>query len=150
MKLKINIVANYLGQAWASLMGLVFLPIYIQLIGIESYGLIGLIGVIQTWLALLDLGMGPTLNREMARFVSGVITPQEIQNLLRTLEIICYAVAFLTSLLLFGLSDVIARHWLKANELPISTVSHAIAMMSLVIGLRFCEGLYRRDRKSVV
>lgn len=124
-------------------MGLVFLPIYIQLIGIESYGLIGLIGVIQTWLALLDLGMGPTLNREMARFVSGVVTPQEIQDLLRTLEIVCFAIALLCSMLLFGLKDVLANHWLKASELPTAIVTQAIAMMSIVIGLRFCEGLYR-------
>ncbi|MFN9916356.1 MAG: polysaccharide biosynthesis protein, partial [Pirellulaceae bacterium] len=71
MRLKANIIANYLGQAWSSLMGILFLPLYIQLIGIEAYGLIGMIALVQIWLGLLDMGMGPMLNREMARFNTG-------------------------------------------------------------------------------
>jgi hypothetical protein len=41
-----------------------------------------------TWLGLLDLGMTPTLSREMARFTGGAHTADSIRTLLRTIEII--------------------------------------------------------------
>jgi O-antigen/teichoic acid export membrane protein len=93
--LKQNVAANVLGQGWSALMGLAFIPVYIQYLGIEAYGLIGLFAVLQTWLSLLDMGLGQTLGREMARFTSGYHSPQSIRNLLRSLEVIMYAMAVL-------------------------------------------------------
>ena len=83
MSLKRNIIANYFGQGWAAVMGLAFVPLYIEYLGMEAYGLIGLFSVLQAWLAMLDMGMTPTLNREMARFTAGSHSPQSIHNLLR-------------------------------------------------------------------
>ena len=40
-------------------MGLVFVPVYIKYLGIESYGLIGFFASLQAWFALLDMGMTP-------------------------------------------------------------------------------------------
>ena len=31
-----NIVANYFGQGWTALMGLIFLPVYIQYLGMAA------------------------------------------------------------------------------------------------------------------
>lgn len=69
--LKRNLIANYLGQGWNALMGLAFVPLYIKYLGMEAYGLIGLFALLQAWLSLLDMGMTPTLNPEMARFSGG-------------------------------------------------------------------------------
>jgi O-antigen/teichoic acid export membrane protein len=55
--LRMNVVANYIGQATRALIGLAFIPLYIKYLGIEAYGLIGMFAVLQTWLALLDAGM---------------------------------------------------------------------------------------------
>ena len=44
--LKRNLIANYLGQGWTALMGLAFIPLYIQYLGIEAYGLIGLFALL--------------------------------------------------------------------------------------------------------
>ena len=68
MSVKRNVLANYVGQGWSALMGLAFVPLYIRYLGIEAYGLIGVFAVLQACLSLLDMGMTPTLNREMARF----------------------------------------------------------------------------------
>ena len=78
--LKRNLIANYLGQGWTAIMGLVFIPLYIKYLGIESYGLIGLFGVLQAWLSLLDMGMTPTLSREMARFTAGTHSAASIRE----------------------------------------------------------------------
>lgn len=96
--LKRNLIANYLGQGWTALMGLVFVPLYIKYLGIESYGLIGLFAVLQAWLSLLDMGMTPTLSREMARFTGGAHNAQSIRDLLKSIEIISLAIAMLIAL----------------------------------------------------
>lgn len=141
--LKRNLIANYLGQVWNALMGLAFLPLYIHYIGIESYGLIGLFGVITASLNLLDMGMTPTLSREMARFTGGEHTPESIRDLLRSIELITFAIASLIAVTLTLGSDWLASSWLQAKEIPISTVSQAFSIMGLVASLRFVETIYR-------
>jgi O-antigen/teichoic acid export membrane protein len=143
MALKRNIIANYVGQGWSAIMGLAFVPLYIQYLGMEAYGLIGLFAVMQAWLTLLDMGMTPTLNREMARFTAGAHSAQSIHDLLRSLEAICISLAVIIALTVWAASDYLASEWLKADKLPITVVAHAISVMSLVVALRFVEGIYR-------
>lgn len=143
VSLKRNLAANYLGQAWVSVMGLVFLPLYIKYLGNEALGLIGLFTLMQAWLALLDLGITPTLNREMARFTAGVHSAQSIADLLRSLEAVGAAIAFAVALMLWAGSGYLAQHWLQAQELPIDVVGQALSVMGLVLALRFFEGIYR-------
>src|SRR5450759_4539072 len=143
MSLKKNLVTNYLGQGWSAVMGLVFIPLYIQYLGMEAYGLLGIFALLQASLALLDMGMTPTLNREMARFTAGAHSSQSIRDLLRSLEMICFSLAALIALGVWGASGYLARDWLKADRLPTEVVAQALAILALVVGLRFCEGIYR-------
>ncbi|MFH1602806.1 MAG: oligosaccharide flippase family protein [Pseudomonadota bacterium] len=138
-----NVVANLLGQGWAAVMNLAFIPVYIQFLGVEAYGLIGFLALLQAWFTLLDLGMTPTLNREMARFTAGIHSPQSIRNLLRSLEILCSGLAALIGASIWAASDYLASNWLKAEALPASVVARAISLMALVVALRFVEGIYR-------
>jgi len=143
MSLRTNVVASYVGQAWSAIMGLAFIPLYIRYLGMEAYGLIGLFAVLQTALAVLDLGMTPTLNREMARFTAGATTVSGIRDLLRSIERIVFSFAALIAVTVLALSRYLATHWLNAQRLPLSTVATALAIMALVVALRFCEGIYR-------
>lgn len=143
MSLKKNVLANYLGQGWTALMGIAFVPLYIKYLGMEAYGLIGVFAILQAWLALLDMGMTPTLTREMARYTAGAHTAQSIRDLLRSLEIICIGLAALSGVLIWVTSDWLASEWLQADKLPVATVAHAIAIMGFVAALRFVEGIYR-------
>lgn len=143
MSLKKNVVANYLGQGWSGLIGLAFVPLYIEYLGIEAYGLIGIFALLQAWLTLLDMGMTPTLNREMARFTAGAHTPQSIRDLLRSLEIVCFGIAALIGVLIWAASGWLAADWLRADKLPLDVVAQAIAIMGGVAALRFVEGIYR-------
>lgn len=143
MSLKKNVIANYLGQGWSGLIGLAFVPLYIKYLGIEAYGLIGIFALLQAWLTLLDMGMTPTLNREMARFTAGAHTPQSIRDLLRSLEIVCFGVAALIGGLVWAASGWLAADWLRADKLPLDVVAQAIAIMGGVAAFRFVEGIYR-------
>lgn len=141
--LRRNLIANYLGQAWTAVIGLVFIPVYIRYMGVESFGLIGVFAMLQAWFALLDMGMTPTLNREMARFTAGAHTPQSIRDLLRSLELIALVMSVAIGVLVWAAADWLAADWLRVEKLPMETVSQAIVLMGAVIALRFMEGLYR-------
>jgi len=143
MSLKRNIIANYLGQGWTALIGLAFVPLYIKYLGIEAYGLIGIFVLLQTWLVLLDMGMSPTLNREMARHTSGAHSADSIRDLVHTFEVICAGIALLITLALVGVSEWVAHDWLNTKDLSEVVVSQALSIMGLVAAMHFVEGLYR-------
>lgn len=124
-------------------MGLAFIPLYIKYLGIEAYGLIGLFAVLQSWLGLLDMGMTPTLGREMARFTGGSHSVQSIRDLLRSIELIAAGVALLIAGGVALGAQWIANSWLKVEALPTIVVAQAFTIMGLVIALRFVEGVYR-------
>lgn len=143
MSLKKNVLANYLGQGWIALMGLAFVPLYIKYLGIEAYGLIGIFAILQAWLTLLDMGMSPTLSREMARHTAGAHTSQSIRDLLRSLEIISFATALLIAITVWLSAEWFSVNWLHVEKLPVKEVAQAIAISGFVVALRFVESLYR-------
>lgn len=143
MSLKKNILANYLGQGWSAVMGLVFIPLYIQYLGMEAYGLIGFFALLQAGLALLDMGLAPALNREMARFSAGAHSPQSIRDLLRTLEGIYFLLALSVTILVWWFAPWLAENWLKAEKLSPAVVAEALAVMGVVVALRLWEGFYK-------
>lgn len=140
---KSNLIANFLGQGWTALMGIAFVPLYVKSLGLESYGLIGFFATLQVCLNLLDLGITPTIGREMARFSAGAYSNQGIRNLLRSVEVVVYCFMFLVGSMVFFGSDWIATSWLRAEELPKKMVVEAISLMGLVIALRLIESVYR-------
>lgn len=143
MSVRRNVVANFLSGGWTVLLGLAMLPVYLRYLGIESYGLVGFFVALQAWLFLLDAGLTPTLNREMARFRAGMHTPQQIRDLLRSLEWLYAAVAVLLALGVASAATWIATHWLKLQDLSPLEASRAIALMGLVFGLQWMAALYR-------
>lgn len=143
MALKRNVIANFAGQGWTAVMGLAFIPLYIHYLGVEAFGLIGLYAVLQAWLALLDMGMSPTLNREMARFTAGTHSAQSIRDLLRSLEVIALCIAATIAFSVWTVSGFLATDWLQAEKLPVAVVAQAISIMGMIIALRLIESIYR-------
>ncbi|MBN2019726.1 MAG: oligosaccharide flippase family protein [Sedimentisphaerales bacterium] len=143
MKLiKQNIVANFTGSNWQALMGLIFIPLYMKLLGIEAWGLIGIYAMLQTMFCLLDMGMSSTLNREMARLSALQGKEKEMRNLVRTLEVIYWGVAILAGITVAALSPFIAHHWVKPEQLSGKTIEQVFLLMGLAITLQMPVGFY--------
>lgn len=141
--LKRNIIANFLGQGWTALMAIAFVPLYIKYLGIEAYGLIGIYTLVQAWLVLLDMGMTPTISREMARFRAGGVGVTHILNLIRSIEYICILMAFLIVTSGILLAPSIANNWLNVESLSTDSVIQSIIMIGLVIATRLLEEVYK-------
>jgi O-antigen/teichoic acid export membrane protein len=140
--LKKNMTANFAGSFWQGLMLFIFVPVYIKLVGIESWGLIGIFITLQAMSSILDLGMSNTLNREMARLSALKGREQEMRDLVRTLELLYWSIAALVGIIIVLLSPVIANHWVKASELSPKTIERALLLMGFAIALQMPVGFY--------
>lgn len=142
MSLHRNVIANFIGQGWVALMSVAFVPLYIQLLGISAYGLIGVFAVLQTWLALLDMGLALALNREMARFTAGLHDNTSIRDLLRSVEVVCLVLAVAAGVLLAGVTPSLASGWLQTGSMSVGEVQESLYLMALIVGWRLLEGMY--------
>ena len=143
MKLKHNIIASYASQIFVTLVGILMLPLYLQYMGAEAYGLVGFFTMLPAWFNLLDMGLSPTVARETARFHGGATDALSYRRLLRALQIIFLAVALLGGGLLFVFAGEIAQRWLKVQTLSLAEVKHALQLMACGVALRWMSGLYR-------
>lgn len=143
LSLKVNILANYTGHVYVTVLNLVMVPLYLRYMGVEAYGLVGFFAMLQLWFQLLDIGLTPTMSREAARFLGGATDLLSLRRLLRALECIFVASALMGAAIIIGSADAIATHWLKAQSLPLAEVRHALMLMALLIALRWIAGLYR-------
>jgi O-antigen/teichoic acid export membrane protein len=140
--LKKNLAASFVGNGWTALMAVVLVPLYIKFLGLEAWGLIGIFASLQAICALLDLGLSATLTREMARLSVREEKGQEMRDLTRTLELIYWGIAAVIGISVFALAPLIAHHWVQANQLPRTTIQHAIRVIGLAICLQWPFGLY--------
>jgi len=108
--LKLNVLANFSGQVWITLIGVLTVPIYLRYLGVKLYGIIGIFWGLQVPLTVLDVGLAPTLNREIARLSTFPDKAQEIRDLTRTLEIPFWLVAVSVGVLTFLISPYVAKY----------------------------------------
>jgi len=141
-RLRLNIVSNFVATAWSALLNLAFVPVYVQFLGIEAYGLIGLYATLQAALALLDLGFTPTISREMARYSILQEKVQEARDLARTLEVIYWTIAILIGIGIVGLSSPIAEYWVQSKSLSTVTVQQVIVIMGFVAACQWPVTFY--------
>ena len=141
--LRTSLIANYAGQGWTAAMNILFIPLYIRFLGIESYGLVGTFAIVLGAATLFDAGMTPTLNREMARFRAGERDAPGTRDLVRSIEFLCLGIVALLAVVAVIAAPWVATHGLGANRLDPVAVRHALALMVIAASLRMVEGVYR-------
>lgn len=141
MTLYKNITANLFGSAFAGLIGIVFMPYYVSIMGAESFAIIGVYVSLANMLSVIDMGISPTLNREVA---SGTINNniERIRNVLCSLEFLFIPIVIGVALLLFCFSTFVASEWLNGNTLPVVTIEESLEIMAIVIALHFLINFY--------
>ena len=140
--IKINIAANLVGKIWAAVIAILLIPQYIKYLGIESYGLVGFYGTLIGSMALLDLGLSTTINRELAKFKVANGEPKAIRDLTFSLEVVYWAIGVFICLFIILLSGFIASHWVKVEHLSVSVVKQSIMLMGAVIAFQWPISLY--------
>lgn len=111
--------------------------------GIEAYGLVGFYMSLSGVLGILDLGIGATLNRELARLSVIDESVTEQRNLVRTLEAIYWGIAILAGATVVILAPYISHHWIKAQSLDSQSVAQAVRLMGISVALQFPVSFYQ-------
>ena len=136
-----NLVGGVGGSAWSAIVGLAVVPVYFRVLGVEAYGLVGFFVALQAVFQVLDMGMAPTISREVARCdATGELA--DARNLLRTLAVFYWLAAVLICIVVVASASYLGTDWLNAATVPQDEVTRSIALMGVAIAIRFPVGLY--------
>lgn len=124
-------------------MNFAFIPIYIRYLGIEAYGLVGILATLQTILGVLDMGLTLTLNREFAGSGNSRGKKQNALSLLKSVEILFALICMLIVGFIFIFSDWLSKEWINSNNLPNKEIKDFLITCGLIISLRLIEGIYK-------
>lgn len=136
--MKKNIIANYIGKIWNFGSVYIFIRFYVEILGIESYGLINFYNVLFSIVFFLDAGLSATLNREFSRTNDN----KYLRNLLVTTERIFICLTIFISIVIFFTSELIATKWLGIENLSLNEVVNSIKIMGVSIALQLAMTLY--------
>lgn len=141
-RFEINLLFNLAGTGWTALLLLLFIPQYINLMGVEAYGVVGLYLTLQGVLQLFDFGLSPTMNREMARYSVQPERAGEARDFARTVELGYWALGLLIGTAIGVAAHFIATQWVNAKSLPVSVVEQSIILMGVLTILQWPMTLY--------
>ena len=137
-----NIIANFSGKAWASAFSLAFVPVYIKLMGVEVYGLLGVFMSLGAILSLLDLGLSATLSRELSRLSAVEDSGRESRNLVRTFETVYWGIGILIGIVVVALAPLIAKYWINSGGIDGETVERTLMIMGMSIAIQWPGSIY--------
>lgn len=137
-----NIIANFVGKAWTGVLSLAFVPLYIKLMGVEVYGLLGIFMSLSALLSLLDMGLSATLSRELSRLSTEENSAQESRNLVRTFEVVYWVTGFLIGIVVVALAPLITKYWINSTSVSSEMIEHAIIIMGVSIAFQWPGTIY--------
>tara|TARA_B100000768_G_scaffold166093_1_gene169157 strand:- start:4245 stop:5756 length:1512 start_codon:yes stop_codon:yes gene_type:complete len=143
ISLKNNAIANYIGQIYSVFIGIIILPLYMSYLGAEAFGLIGFFTMLSGWMALLDVGLSATIARQSASLKKSKEGIIKLRNILRSVEFIFVIIAIIIFILVYANRGWVVSEWLAIVNLEKSSVSYSIALMGLLVGLRWMTGIYK-------
>lgn len=135
-------MANFVGNGWAAVINLVFIPLYLHYIGAEGYGLIGIFASLQVILSLLDNGLSTSLNKELAGLSVHVGKGQQMKNIVKTLGNAYWLIAIIAGAVAMLLAPFIARHWVQPEALSVQTITISFLLLGMSLIFQFPIGFY--------
>jgi len=137
-----NIIANFAGKTWSGIFSLAFVPIYIKLMGVEVYGLLGIFMSLSALLALLDAGLSATLSRELSRLSVTENSEQESRDLVRTFEVVYWGIGIVVGIIVIILAPLITKYWINSTNIPSETIEQALLIMGILLASQWPGAIY--------
>ncbi len=138
-----NLIANVAGRAWSTLSVYLFVPFYLDFLGIEAYALVTLYAILLNVLVVADLGVKATLSREMARLSTDPANSRNLRDLLRTVEVLLWVLSLAMAIGLVLAAPLLANRWVNPERMDAATLVGAFRLMGLSVSLFFLSQLYQ-------
>jgi O-antigen/teichoic acid export membrane protein len=134
-----NFLANIIGKFWSTLSNVIFLPIYIALLGIDNYAVISFALIVTGVLTILDVGLSATIAREMARTdvadTDKYSTAQTIEKIYLLMLIICALAGLL-------LATPVATHFINNSPISRDLIALCLKIIAIEAGLQLLFRFY--------
>ncbi len=138
---QVRTASNLITNVYSLVVGILFVPLYINYIGIEAYGIIGAFNGITTFLWLFDFGVTTNINREMAKFYE---TPdkRDLLDLKKTLEIVCFGLSGTIAVFLSGFIAFLAFYWFNSDRFTPQYLFSVLSILAFSLVLQFPIAFY--------
>lgn len=123
------------------MVGIVFVPIYINYLGVEAYGIIGAFTGLTAFVWLFDLGIATNINREMSGFAESR-DKSRLLDLKKTLEVSIYGISFLIFVGLLGFIYLIAHYWFNTERFTPAFMVSVMVILAFSLVLQFPTNFY--------
>ena len=137
-----NFVSLVPANALLPLIQFLVVPIYIDYLGLEGYGLIGFFAALTLVLSIFSRGVSGVIQREFAiRDVHPVdrITMRKFQF---TMEILYWAIGLAVGIIIAGFSSYISEKWIYLETISRDDVRYCVLLIALRIVLALPTGAY--------
>ena len=138
---QLRTASNLLTNVYSLVVGILFVPLYINHIGIEAYGIIGAFNGITTFLWLFDFGVTTNINREMAKFYESE-DKRDLLDLKKTLEIVCYGLSGAIAVFLSGFIALLAFYWFNSDRFTPQYLFSVLSILAFSLVLQFPIAFY--------
>lgn len=142
MRPSLPLVAAFANSFWSAALSIIAVRIYLNRLGIEAYGVIGFFASLQAVLQILDLGLSPAVNRELAR-AQALGNLDGGRTLVRSMARIYWCFGVVLGGLLALLAAPIAGTWLNTQGIDPADLAQAIMLMGLVLAARWPMSVYQ-------
>jgi len=135
--------ANVAGRGWLIAVNLAIVPIYLRLLGVEAYGLVGILVSFQAIMSIMDVGLGPTLSRALARksTESDPHAANQMHDWVKTVSTIVASTNTAFALVVALSSAWLATTWFNPKSLGPAPISLSIKLMGIIVAGQFFSNL---------
>ena len=138
-----NFAANVGASIAAALVALLVIPLYVRRLGMEPYGLIAFYLALRAALQVLDFGLTPVVNREVARYAAHPESASDAQDVLYSFQGLYWCVAGIVGLAIVVWAPMIATEWLDAKSLPAGSVAQSVRLIGILIAVQWPIAFYQ-------
>jgi O-antigen/teichoic acid export membrane protein len=139
---KVSLVASFSSRFIGAILGVIAIPLYVNLIGIESYGLVGVFASLQSIFKLFDFGLAPTIIREFGKSSGQKSAYQRLSDLAKACEIVYIGIAVIICIILITIIPWLVDSWININELNSDHVKVALCIAAFALAIQWPSTLY--------
>ena len=142
MKFKSAVLFNYAAQLYAAVAMLLVTPLYIKIMGVEGYGLIGFFVMLQALAQILDAGMSGSISRLIS--TSRLNASLFYKAVSRFSKVLYLFIVLALVIIVFGgfFKTYISLNWLNSS-VDSTILVESIFGIFLCLGLKFMSAPFR-------
>lgn len=137
-----NSLAHLAARVTSLAAGLVTIPLVTMTLGTEALGLAGAYATLQAMVGLFDLGVPTAASRELAVLIGRRASPRTQAVLVRSLEVLFWAMAVAFCLIGFAFAGALAESWFNVQVISREVVYTSLLLIIAGVAARFPVAFY--------